>query len=63
MVRATREIGEIERRIGAWHGGNAGSRQVAKIPGVGVLTARPPSPRWAIRRRSGRAGSSPPGSA
>ena len=33
------EIGEIERRIGVWHRGNADSRRIAEIPGVGVLTA------------------------
>ena len=33
------EIGEIERRIGVWHRGNADSRRIAGIPGVGVLTA------------------------
>ena len=33
------EIGEIERRIALWHRGNADSQRVAKIPGVGVLTA------------------------
>ena len=32
-------IGEIERRIALWHRGNADSQRVAKIPGVGVLTA------------------------
>ena len=33
------EIGEIERRIGVWHRGNADSRRIAEIPGVGVLPA------------------------
>ena len=33
------EIDEIERRIGAWHRGNADSKRIAEIPGVGVLTA------------------------
>ena len=33
------EIGEIERRIRVWHRGNADSRRIAGIPGVGVLTA------------------------
>ena len=29
----------IERRIKLWHRGNAASRQIAEIPGVGVLSA------------------------
>ena len=33
------EIGEIEHRIALWHRGNADSRRIAEIPGVGVLTA------------------------
>ena len=37
--RLDEEIGEIERRIGVWHRGNADSRRVAEILGVGVLTA------------------------
>ena len=37
--RLDEEIGEIERRIGVWHRGNADSRRIAGIPGVGVLTA------------------------
>ena len=37
--RLDEEIGEIERRIGVWHRGNADSRRVAETPGVGVLTA------------------------
>ncbi len=39
VARLDEEIGEIERRVGLWHRGNAGSRRVAAIPGVGVLTA------------------------
>ena len=39
VARLDEEIGEIERRIGLWHRGNADSRRVAEIPGVGVLTA------------------------
>ncbi len=31
--------GEIERRIGVWHRGNADCKRIAEIPGVGVLTA------------------------
>ena len=37
--RLDQEIGEIERRIGVWHRGNADSKRIAEIPGVGVLTA------------------------
>ena len=37
--RLDEEVGEIERRIGVWHRGNADSRRIAEIPGVGVLTA------------------------
>ena len=37
--RLDEEIAEIERRIGVWHRGNAASKRVAEIPGVGVLTA------------------------
>ena len=37
--RLDEEIGEIERRIGVWHRGNADSKRIAEIPGVGVLTA------------------------
>ena len=33
------EVGEIERRIGVWHRGNADCKRIAEIPGVGVLTA------------------------
>ena len=39
VARLDEEIGEIERRIGLWHRGNADSRRVAEVPGVGVLTA------------------------
>jgi len=39
VARLDEEVGEIERRIGVWHRGNADSRRVAEIPGVGVLTA------------------------
>ena len=39
VARLDEEIGEIERRIGLWHRGNAASRRIAEIPGVGVLTA------------------------
>ena len=39
VARPDEEIGEIEQRIGLWHRGNADSRRVAEIPGVGVLTA------------------------
>ena len=39
VARLDEEIGEIERRIGVWHRGNADSRRIAEIPGVGVLTA------------------------
>ncbi len=37
--RLDEEVGEIERRIGVWHRGNADSKRIAEIPGVGVLTA------------------------
>ena len=37
--RLDEEVGEIERRIGLWHRGNADSKRIAEIPGVGVLTA------------------------
>ena len=37
--RLDEEIGEIERRIGVWHRGNADSKRVAEIPGVGVPIA------------------------
>ena len=37
--RLDQEIAEIEQRIGVWHCGNADSKRVAEIPGVGVLTA------------------------
>ena len=37
--RLNEEIGEIERRLGVWHRGNADSKCIAEIPGVGVLTA------------------------
>jgi transposase len=39
VARLDEEIGEIERRIGVWHRGNADSKRIAEIPGVGVLTA------------------------
>ena len=39
VARLDEEIGEIERRIALWHRGNADSRRIAEIPGVGVLTA------------------------
>ncbi|MCY4496639.1 MAG: IS110 family transposase, partial [Rhodospirillaceae bacterium] len=37
--RLDEEVGEIERRIGVWHRGNADSKRIAEIPGGGVLTA------------------------
>ena len=39
VAHLDREIGEIERRIGLWHRSNAASQRIAKIPGVGVLSA------------------------
>ncbi len=39
VVELDKEIGVIERRIKLWHRGNAASRQIAEIPGVGVLSA------------------------
>ncbi len=39
VARLDGEIGEIERRIDVWHRGNADSKRIAEIPGVGVLTA------------------------
>ena len=39
VARLDEEVGEIERRIKLWHRGNADSRRIAEIPGVGVLTA------------------------
>jgi len=39
VAQLDREIGEIERRITLWRRGNADSRRIAEIPGVGVLTA------------------------
>ena len=32
VARLDEEIGEIERRIGLWHRGNAASRRIAEIP-------------------------------
>ena len=39
VTRLDGEIAGIERRIALWHRGNAASRRIAEIPGVGVLTA------------------------
>ena len=39
VTRLDEEIAGIERRIALWHRGNAASRRIAEIPGVGVLTA------------------------
>ena len=39
VAELDKEIGVIERRIKQWHRGNAASRQIAEIPGVGVLSA------------------------
>ena len=39
VARLDVEIGEIERRHLLWHRGNAASRRIAEIPGVGLLTA------------------------
>ena len=39
VARLDEEIGEIERRLKLWHRGNAASRRIAEIPGVGVLSA------------------------
>ena len=33
------EVGHLERRIEAWHRGNAASLRLAQIPGIGLLTA------------------------
>ena len=35
VVRLDEEIGEIERRLKLWHQGNAASRRIAEVPGVG----------------------------
>ena len=39
VAELDKEVGVIERRIKLWHRGNAASRQIAEIPGVGVLSA------------------------
>ena len=39
VLRLDEEIAVIERRLGLWHRGNAASRRVAEVPGVGLLTA------------------------
>ena len=39
LARLDEEIGEIERRLAAWHRDNGASRRIAEIPGVGVLGA------------------------
>ena len=39
VAELDKEIGMIERRIKLWHRSNAASRQIAEIPGVGVLSA------------------------
>ena len=39
VAELDKEVGAIERRIKLWHRGNAASRQIAEIPGVGVLSA------------------------
>jgi len=39
VARLDEEIGEIERRLAAWHRDNDASRRIAEIPGVGVLGA------------------------
>ena len=56
------EIDKIERRLTVWHRQTLASRRIARSR-VSTCGALPPrSPRWAIRQRSGRDGSSPPGS-
>ena len=39
VAEPDKEVGAIERRIKLWHRSNAASRQIAEIPGVGVLSA------------------------
>ena len=39
VAELDKENGVIERRIKLWHRSNAASRQIAEIPGVGVLSA------------------------
>ena len=39
VISLDEEIGEIERRLKLWHRDNPASRQIAEIPGVGVLGA------------------------
>ena len=39
VAEIDKEVGVIERRIKQWHRSNAASRQIAEIPGVGVLSA------------------------
>ena len=39
VAELDKEVGAIERRIKLWHRSNAASRQIAEIPGVGVLSA------------------------
>ena len=39
VARLDGEIDDIEGRLKLWHRGNAASRRVAEIPGVGVLSA------------------------
>ena len=39
VARLDEEIAEIERRLKLWYRGNAASRRIAEIPGIGVLSA------------------------
>ena len=39
VARVDEEIRNIEHRLRLWHRGNAASRRIADIPGVGVLSA------------------------
>ena len=39
VAQIDEEIRNIEQRLRLWHRGNAASRRIADIPGVGVLSA------------------------
>jgi len=39
VLRLDEEVAVIERRLGLWHRDNEGSRRLAEIPGVGMISA------------------------
>ena len=56
------QIVGIERRLRSWHQQDASSQRIAKIPGVGLLTATAAVATMGMPKHSSQVASSPPGS-